>query len=72
MTNEQRYIHLCQYFDRLVNEIEMEELWWRNKSMLGRIPHSDLYLKLAELEIKKKTIEELSKNVLQYMKVDIP
>jgi len=50
----------------------MEELWWRNKAMLGRIPHSDLYLKLAELEIKKKTIEELSKNVLQYMKVDIP
>lgn len=72
MTYNQRYVMLCQYFERLLNEIEIDEVWWRNKATLGLISSADLLVKLLELEIRKKTLEEVSKNVLQCISEDIP
>ena len=70
MTNEQRYNYLCRYFDRMINELELDEQIIQNNATKQYISRSEYLQKLYEIEIQKKTIEEVSKSVLYLMKTD--
>ena len=70
MTNKQRFIELCCYFERKVNEIEMEQQMLRNKSYRKSITNVEYLQKMTELEIRKITVEEVAQSVLQWMKIE--
>lgn len=70
MTNEQRYNAIYRLFDRMINELEMEEQRAKN-NMIKRYTSRTEYLQiLLEIEIQKKTIEEVSKSVLYLIRTD--
>lgn len=70
MTNEQRFIQMCCYFERLVNEIEMEQQITRNRNARRLISNVEYLQKMTELEIRKITVEEVANSVLQWMKTE--
>ena len=53
MTNEQRYIQMSCYFERLVNEVELEEQILKNRCMRRSISNIEYLQKMTEL---KKTL----------------
>lgn len=71
MTNEQRYNAVYRLFDRKINELEMEEQRAKNNMIKHYISRTEYLQKTLEIEIRKKTIEEVSKSVLYLIRTDI-
>lgn len=70
MTNNQRYIALCRYFERKVNDIEQETEILKNNALKRYISRYEYFIEMSKLEQRKMTIEEVSKDVLYLMKTD--
>jgi len=63
---------IYHYFNNQLMEVEQAQETLKHNTFMKRYTPSEFYIEMYELEIKKKTIEEVSKNVLQYLKMGIP
>lgn len=70
MTNEQRYNAIYRLFDRMINELEMDEQRAKNNMIKHYTSRTEYLQKTLEIEIRKKTIEEVSKSVLYLIGTD--